>query len=276
MCGRYAASASADLLVETFEVDEVDDHHTPSGDPPPWQLPRWNIAPTDPVAVVLERAVKAADDRHATRTEGEIVRRLNGLRWGLVPSWSKGPRSQAPMINARRETVTEKPSFRKAMANRRCLIPADGYYEWYALDDSPKPKKQPFYLHPTSGLMVMAGLYEFWRDPTLQPDDPDAWIVSCCIITTEATDELGHIHDRMPVQVRAEHVDEWLDPAMTNAEAAKALVHVPEAGEMTAFAVSTAVNSVRNDGPHLIEPLPDEGSSPDHDLLLPDQLIQES
>ncbi|MGJ6979411.1 SOS response-associated peptidase [Aestuariimicrobium soli] len=255
MCGRYAASASADLLVETFEVDEV---VTGAGDgtdaPPPWQLPRWNIAPTDPVAVVMDRAVKDSD---------EVTRKLAGLRWGLVPSWSKELPTRAPLINARLETVAEKPSFRRPMAARRCLLPADGYYEWYTLDDGPatpraKPRKQPFYIRPSSGLMVMAGLYEFWRDPTKDREADDAWVISCCIITTAATDDLGQIHDRMPVQVPAAHVDEWLDPSLTDAEAAKALLHVPEPGEMTAYAVSTAVNAVRNDGPELVEPLPDE------------------
>ncbi|WP_022910402.1 SOS response-associated peptidase [Aestuariimicrobium kwangyangense] len=255
MCGRYAASASADRLVETFEVDEV---VAPGPDPAPWLLPRWNIAPTDPVAVVMERAGKQ---------NGEVTRRLAGLRWGLVPSWSKGPKSQAPLINARLETVTEKPSFRKPMASRRCILPADGYYEWYALtepDGSPvltprgKPSKQPFYIHPVSGPMVMAGLYEYWRDPSKPPEDEDAWVVSTCIITTRAIDELGHIHDRMPVQLEPGRIDAWLDPTLTDAAAAVQLLHLPEPGEMTAHAVSTAVNTVKNDGPELVQPLPDE------------------
>ncbi|WP_203566321.1 SOS response-associated peptidase [Aestuariimicrobium ganziense] len=259
MCGRYAASAAQADLVETFEVDLVAD----LPQPPPWQAPRYNIAPTDQVSSVLERVDK---------TSGEVVRRLTGLRWGLVPSWTKpaaggGPASSRPLVNARFETVAAKPSFAKAFASRRCLLPADGYYEWYPLlhaDGSPvvgernRPVKQPFYIRPVSGPMVMAGLYEFWRDPTLDSDDPSAWLVSTCIITTSASDDLGHIHDRMPVQVAHENWDAWLDPNLTDSEAARALAHVPEPGEMVAHAVSRLVNTVTNDGPELIEPLPEE------------------
>ncbi len=252
MCGRYAASASQVDLVDAYVVDEV----VGGPNPQPWQLPRYNIAPTDPVSAIFERA----------QTDGPTVRKLAGLRWGLVPSWSKGPGGGAPMINARLETVDVKPSFRKALASRRCLIPADGYYEWYPLQQpdgsavlrGSKPVKQPFYIHPTTGPMTMAGLYEYWRDPAKDREDPLAWVVSCTIITTSASDDLGHIHDRMPVQVLPEAADRWLDPGLTDPTRALAAVHIPEPGEMTGYAVSTAVNSVRNDGPELIAPLPEE------------------
>lgn len=253
MCGRYAASASADLLVETFEVDTV----APVAQLD-WMAPRFNVAPTDAVPAVLERVDKES---------GNVVRRLTPLRWGLVPSWSKSLDGAARMINARAETVGEKPAFRKAFASRRCLLPADGYYEWHTLADQTgargRPLKQPFYIHPVArpgepSLMVMAGIYEFWRDPGRPADADDAWVVSCSILTTTATDALGHIHDRMPVQVRRDDWDAWLDPSLTSADAARALMHLPGPDEMIAHAVSTLVNKVGNDGPSLIVPLQEE------------------
>ena len=252
MCGRYAASRHRDQLVEVFEVDEVVEAD-PAAGRTGWDQPRWNIAPTDEVAAIVERA----------HEDAKPVRKLVGLHWGLVPSWSKDSSGSARMINARLETVAEKPSFRKAFRSRRCLIPADGYYEWYsspgqvggATSDSPKGRtpKQPFFIHPTdTDLMAMAGIYEFWKSPEGE------WLSSCAIITTEATDDLGRIHDRMPVQVESAHWDAWLDPAITDAEAALALAHVPTPGQMTAHPVSRLVSNVRNDGPELIQPLPFE------------------
>ncbi|MGA4507284.1 SOS response-associated peptidase [Propionibacteriaceae bacterium G1746] len=267
MCGRYAASRHQDQLVEIFEVDEVVEPGPTGPNQKPYTAPRWNIAPTDQVAAIVERAHKA-DDQTTSR---DTIRKLVGLTWGLVPSWSKAPTGGAKLINARLETVAEKPSFRKAFTSRRCLIPADGYYEWYASPNAPKSaRKQPFYIHPTGSgapagsagidtpLMVMAGLYEFWRDPARDKDDPLAWLTTCAIITTAATDDLGRIHDRMPVQVRPEHWDAWLDPTLADADAALGLVHVPDAGEMTAHAVSRLVSTVSNDGPELVEPMPAE------------------
>lgn len=249
MCGRYAASAAQATLIETFEIVEVPESVNPAA-----LLPRWNIAPTDPVAAVVERANKQT---------GEVVRKLVTPRWGLVPSWSKDAKSGARMINARSETVAEKPAFRKAFATRRCLIPADGYYEWYNFPSlAGKARKQPFFVQPTSGVlgtdqMVMAGIYEFWRDRQADPDDPDAWLTTCSIITTQAIDSLGVIHDRMPMQVAPHDWAYWLDPHLTDPLAAHDLLHIPEPDAMTAYAVSTLVNSVGNDGPELIAPIPD-------------------
>ncbi|GAA1398125.1 SOS response-associated peptidase [Luteococcus peritonei] len=269
MCGRYAASASQAQLVEVFEVDEVVE--LPGQEP---LAPRYNIAPTDPVPAVMERTDKAT---------GQVARKLARPRWGLVPSWSKDPAGAARMINARSETVAEKPAFRKAFATRRCLLPADGYYEWYTLQQpapasggrAPKPVKQPFWIHPLPRpdepeLMVMAGLYEFWRNPALAPEDPDAWLTTCTVITTQATDELGHIHDRMPMQVRRRDWDHWLDPGLTDPLAAHDLLHVPGPQEMTAWAVSRLVSNVRNDGPELVQPVPTDPTQgePEQETLL--------
>ncbi|MBK8445869.1 MAG: SOS response-associated peptidase [Micropruina sp.] len=236
MCGRYAASADAELLEEIFVIDEV------AGPLPP---ARYNIAPTDPVVAVVERA---------QRSDPAVVqRKLVELRWGLVPSWSKDAKGAARMINARFETVAEKPAFRKALASRRCLLPADGYYEWYAQPVDPsvpagrRPPKQPFFIHPADGsLLAMAGLYEFWKNPAGE------WLSTCTIITTSATDALGHIHDRMPMTVPRERWDDWLDPSLT--DGALELLTDPVA-DLEAYPVSRLVSTVGNDGPELIEPL---------------------
>ena len=234
MCGRYAASADQDQLVEEFEIDQV---------LAPPQAPSWNIAPTDDVPAVVARL--PGDD-------GTPVRKLVTLRWGLVPSWAKNSRGGARLINARFETVAEKPSFRKAFANRRCLLPADGYFEWYAGG----ARKQPYFIHRADGgLLVMAGIYEFWRDPNRPQGDPQAWVSTCSIITTTATEALGHIHDRMPMIIGQEAWGDWLDPRLTDPHTALALAQVTDADHLTAHRVGAAVGNVRNNGPELVQPL---------------------
>ncbi len=232
MCGRFAASASTEDIVETFQVELVVDEPEPT----------WNAAPTDPVPAVVERLDKES---------GEAVRKLVTPRWGLVPSWSKDAKGGARMINARAETVATKPAFAKAFAARRCLIPADGFYEWTpTTGPAGKPAKQPWFIRPAAGgLFVMAGLYEFWKGPD------DAWLTTCTVITTRATDALGHIHDRMPMVVRPDDWADWLDPRATDAQVAQGLLHAPEGAEVDSFMVEPLVNSVRNDGPELLNPL---------------------
>lgn len=236
MCGRYAASADEGSLRELFELEQV------------LELPpaSWNVAPTDHVPAVVERADKST---------GIVTRRLIAPRWGLVPSWSKGP-GGPPMINARLETLATKPAFRTALSKRRCLLPADGYYEWYETEQrtaTGKPVKQPFFIKPSSGLLVMAGLYEFWKDPSV--DGPEAWLTSVTIITTRSTDKVGHIHDRMPMTIPREAWAAWLDPSQDDAETAHELLTVVQPEEVEAYAVSTAVNAVANNSPDLVEPL---------------------
>ena len=227
MCGRYALSQAGEDLEEYFEIDEV------AG---PLPGPDYNIAPTDPVPAVFER------DRPGGR-----ARVLAGVRWGLVPSWAKDASDAARLINARMETVAEKPAFRKAFASRRCLLPADGYYEWYPVQVGGRPAKQPYFIRPAGGgLFVMAGLYEFWKAPDGQ------WLTTATVITTSAADEVGHIHDRMPLAVTRENWDAWLDPSF--AGDARGLLTVP-APQLEAHPVSMAVNKVANDGPELIVPL---------------------
>jgi len=157
--------------------------------------PNWNTAPTDNVWAVLERV---------DRDTGELSRQLRPLRWGLVPSWAKDPGIGSRMINARAETVDTKPAFLKAFVSRRCLLPADGFYEWVAIPaaEGKKGFKQSYFIAPADGsLLAMAGLYEFWRDHTRPEDDPLAWLTTTTIITTQATDAAGRIHDRMPLAI---------------------------------------------------------------------------
>lgn len=238
MCGRYASSVDPEELAELFAVAEVDDDLPPAS---------WNVAPTDLVPVVLERL---RDD--------QVVRRLRPLHWGLVPSWSSDISGGARMINARRETLAERPAFRKALAARRCLLPADGYYEWYdtgARTAKGKPVKQPYFIARADGApLAMAGLYEFWKDPNIEGEA--AWYLSCTVITTAAEDSLGTIHDRMPMIIDAEDWDAWLDPTATAPDAATTLLQVTQPQLLLPYPVSTEVNSVRNNGPHLVDPAP--------------------
>ncbi|HWU24099.1 MAG TPA: SOS response-associated peptidase [Nocardioides sp.] len=248
MCGRYASSRSPEDLVEEFDVLD------PRIEAP--LAPSYNVAPTDKVYAVMERAVRADDG-----TKGDPVRQLRELRWGLVPSWAKDPSIGSRMINARLETAPEKPAFRKAWASRRCLLPADGYFEWYDTQQTTakgKPVKQPFFITPADGsVLAMAGLYEIWRDRSLSEDDVEAFRWSCTILTTEAEDEIGQIHDRMPLIVPRDRRSAWLSPATTTDDLTELVVPAQQSG-LQAFPVSPAVGNVRNNSPELIEPLPAE------------------
>ncbi|MFE2913523.1 SOS response-associated peptidase [Kitasatospora indigofera] len=250
MCGRYVSTSSVQDLAEFFGAVGLPTAET--------LAPSWNVAPTDPILVALQRL---------DRETGELVRRLRQVRWGLVPSWSKDRGGGARMINARAETVHEKPAFRKAFAARRCLIPADGYYEWKPVPAAggTKAYKQPYFLAPAAGtLMPMAGLYEFWRDRSVPEGDPAAWLTTATIITTDATDAAGRVHDRMPLTIDAADFDAWLDPELTDAAELRRLLHTPAGDELRITPVSTAVNSVRNNGAQLLDevqdPLPVTGA----------------
>jgi putative SOS response-associated peptidase YedK len=241
VCGRYGASWGVDDLVAEFDLSSVDV-------PVEERLEAdYNVAPTKPVyAVVTRRGRDEPEDAEPTR-------RLVTLQWGLVPFWAKDPKIGSRMINARVETVGEKPAFREAFAKRRCLLPADGYYEWYTQQAG---GKQPFFIRRRDGgTLAMAGLYEFWRDPTKDRDDPAAWLRTCTVITTTASDAIGEIHDRQPMFVEPAAWTDWLDPEQKDAAALTGLL-VPSPGAgLAAYPVSTAVNNHRNNGPELIEPL---------------------
>lgn len=224
MCGRFTLRTPAHRLAEAFGVDAL-----------PNLAPRYNIAPTQDVV-----AIRHADDG----------RELTMLRWGLIPSWAKDPAIGARMINARAETVAEKPSFRAAFRQRRCLVVADGFYEWRKTADAPKAPKQPYYIRLASGdAFAIAGLWERWRDPAGET------VESCTLITTEANRELAPIHHRMPVIVSPADYDAWLEPHPASAEALHALLRPYPGAEMTAFPIGRHVNNVRNDDPACIEAL---------------------
>jgi putative SOS response-associated peptidase YedK len=249
MCGRFVSARQRQELIDEFLVEA--DHV--AGD----VAPDYNVAPTDRIYTVLTRGGdgERAPAEHAADGD-RPTRQLHRLRWGLVPSWAKDPSVGSRMINARAETVAAKPSFRAAFARRRCLIPADGYYEWRALGTGSRPPKQPYYISPADGRsMAMAGLYELWRDRSLPGDHPKAWLWTSVIITTQATDDLGQIHDRMPMVIPPDRWTEWLDPTAKDSRALlEAMVPAVSSGLETR-PVSTAVNSVRNDGPDLIAPV---------------------
>jgi putative SOS response-associated peptidase YedK len=259
MCGRFVSARKRLELLEEFGVqrDRVTDDLGPD----------YNVAPTKKIYAVLTSKDRASKDRASKDRAGqERERELRTVRWGLVPSWAKDAKGGARLINARAETVAVKPSFRRAFAKRRCILPADGYYEW--------KDKKPFYISRTDGAdLAIAGIYELWRDPAVPEDalsgeGPDPWLWTASIITTQATDDVGQIHDRMPMVIAPDLWADWLDPDNTEIsqlQAAMSPAMAPSAtgsarlGGMTSYPVSTAVNFVRNNGPELIRPLPTGG-----------------
>ena len=253
MCGRYASARSRVELLEEFVVqrDRVDEPLAPD----------YNVAPTKPVYAVMTR--KSRPDRPAPGDLAQpgtpdsapsTARELRIVRWGLVPSWAKDLSIGSRMINARSETVSEKPAFRNAFARRRCLLPADGYYEWQQPPAGTKGPKQPYFIcRPDHGPLAFAGLYELWRDRSMPEDDPAAWLWTAAVITTTAPDELGEIHDRMPMVIDRASWSDWLDPANTDAADVRALLAPAAAHGLITYPVSLAVNSVRNNGPELVK-----------------------
>jgi putative SOS response-associated peptidase YedK len=290
MCGRYASSRSPETLVEVFEIQEDDvspssagsaaeaagDLPEEGGSPASGRgaVTKFNIAPTSTVPVVLERLradepaegdAEADTDTEAAPAPEHAVRQLRPLTWGLVPSWSKDRKSGARMINARVESLLEKPAFKRAALTRRCLVPADGWYEWQvspsAKDAKGKPRKQPFFMQLADredhdGVLAFGGIYEFWRDQDLHADDPQAWLVTFSIITTAAEPGLDVIHDRMPLVLPPDRWPAWLDPTRRDPDDVRAVLEDLPAGRFTALPITNRVNSVRNDGPELLEPAP--------------------
>ncbi|MBB2921314.1 SOS response-associated peptidase [Cellulomonas cellasea] len=210
MCGRYASARRDADIAGALAVQEIVDEETP---------PSWNVAPQQDVRVVLEHTPRDAPE------DAEPVRQLRRVRWGLVPAWAKPEEAAkvgARMINARSETLTEKPAFKRAAAKRRCLIPMDGFYEWRK---NPDGSKTPFFLHAGGDLITAAGLYELRPDPEREGE----WLWTATVATRPATDTVGEIHERCPVLVPPEHVDAWLDPHLTDLDAVAALINaLPE------------------------------------------------
>jgi putative SOS response-associated peptidase YedK len=218
MCGRYTLAVDGTQLALQFQLPET-----------PQLQPRYNIAPTQ--AVLAVRA-------------GDAGRTATWLGWGLIPSWAGDPAIGSRMINARSETVAEKPAFRAAFRRRRCLIAADGFYEWQAQPGG----KQPFFFRMRDGRpFAMAGLWEQWRDPDNEP------VETCTILTTTANALLQPIHARMPVILDPGDYDLWLDPTLHDPRPLEALLQPYPEAAMEGFPVSKAVNRVANNGPELLE-----------------------
>jgi len=262
MCGRYAASANPDELIEAFDV-ELDVTGEPSRSvlvntqtPPPGE-PDYNMAPMKQAPVVLCRTPRDGSSPHP-------VRQLRHLTWGLVPPWSTDPQGGVRMINARSETVLTGRAFARPVRSRRCLVPARGWYEWQtspvATDAKGKPRKQPFFVSSASAdLVAFAGLYEFWRDEAIEDGaDPAAWLTTFVILTTPADPGLDRIHDRQPLVLDPTAWTTWLDPTVRDEADLAPLLGFSRPGRFTAYPVSRAVSSNRSNGPHLLDPLPAE------------------
>lgn len=246
MCGRYATTQTSASLNQAFELDLVNLDYANSGN----ELePDYNMAPTKQAPIIVGR-------RDPQDPDASLRREAHSARWGLVPSWAKDPSIGSRMINARMETLLEKPSYKGAFARRRAIVPADGYYEWYtsASPTGAKPVKQPFFIRPKDGgVLAMAGLYEWWKDQSA-----GQWVLTFTVITTSAEDSLGHIHDRMPLMLEPAAFNDWLDPTSASGTDLLDLLTPARPGLLDAVPVSTAVNNVRNNGPALIEPLATE------------------
>ena len=232
MCGRFVL-IDWDGIEQRFLLPEADmqriyERLTDSGDGP---APRYNIAPTQDIVAI--------------RNDG-TENRAEFMRWGLVPSWAKDPKIGNRMINARAETLAERPSFRVAYRRRRCLIVADSFYEWKREGRNRTPVR---IMLESGGLFSFAGLWEAWKRPD------DSWMLSCAIITTQANELVGAIHDRMPVILDPEDESAWLDPDLQDTDAISELLVPYPAEQMTAYEVSRIVNSPANDVPECIIPI---------------------
>jgi putative SOS response-associated peptidase YedK len=220
MCGRYTITSAPEAIRALFRYSEQ-----------PNFPPRYNVAPTQPIPIVR-------------LAEGK--RQFALVRWGLLPSWVKDPKTFTLLINARGESVVDKPAFRAAMKRRRCLIPADGFYEWKAAG----PRKQPYFVRLKSGApMAFAGLWETWTGPNGEE------LETAAIVTTRANRTLAPIHERMPVILAPEAFDLWLNCAEVDAQTAAALIHPAPDNLLEAYEVSTAVNRTANDNARLVERL---------------------
>jgi putative SOS response-associated peptidase YedK len=227
MCGRFVRKRSSSAMAKDFGVQEITDDLQPS----------FNVAPTDKVAVVLNNGVK----------------QLVAMRWGLVPFWATDPKIASKHINARAETLTVKPAFKDAFKRRRCLVLADGFFEWQKQGAA----KIPLFIHlEPERPFGFAGLYEIWTPPLGER------LVTCTIITTEANELVRPIHDRMPVILPKDAEDFWLDSAVEDHTRLLDLLQPYQASDMSAFTVSKLVNSVRNNSPECIEPATAMGQPP--------------
>jgi len=263
MCGRIVIAQAVGDLADDLDAWDPEETLLP---------PRYNVAPTSDVPIVLERLVPAGSP--GTPAAGDpdeevpVARReLHVARWGLVPRWAKDLSVSSRAFNARSETVLEKPTFRSAVKSKRCVVPVDGYYEWCAPAEG-KAAKRPFYVHRADGEPItFAGLYEWWRDPAVAEGEAGEWVLSCSILTmaSPAPDaagvrgRLGRLHDRLPIALPDEEaIAAWLNPVDADAASLVAMARA-RAYEATdgweLREVGAAVGNVRNDSPALIEPV---------------------
>ena len=223
MCGRYRLSRRKQIIEEHFDALSGEED---------WS-PRYNVAPTQPIPVIRQHPK-------------EPVRELSLMRWGLIPSWAKDSSAAALMINARSETASTKSAFRDALKSRRCLIPADGFYEWKRNGKT----RQPYCFEVDEGkLFAFAGIWDRWKDPSGQ------WVKSCSILTTTPNAAISPVHDRMPVILDPDSHDLWLDPGMRNAAATSELLKPYDGRLMRCFPVSARVNCVANDDEECCAPV---------------------
>ena len=245
MCGRFAVTTDPAKLAEKIKaIDEA------TGTVPDGPAPNYNVAPTATIATVVTRHAEPDD---------QPTRRVRLMRWGLIPPWAKAGADGAPegkgplLINARADKVTSSPAFRSSAKSKRCLIPMDGYYEWRvnANGSGHKSPKTPFFMYREDGEpLFMAGLWSVWRPKDKEDAAP---LLSCSIITTDAPGELAEVHDRMPLVVPERDWDRWLNPDAPVDE--ELLTRPPDVSGIRMREVSTLVNSVRNNGPQLLEPV---------------------
>jgi putative SOS response-associated peptidase YedK len=248
VCGRFVQASSPELLVERFGVDEL---------AAPRHEPSYNVAPRATVYAVRDRAGggggfadrrRKAGARDGDHDEDDRRRRyLSELRWGLIPSWAKDPKVGDRMINARAESLADKPAYERAFRRHRCLVPAEGFYEWQRRGSG----KQPMFIHRRDGEpMAFAGLWAAWQDAN---EAKGEWLRSCAIVTTSANDAVAPLHDRMPVVLEERDWDRWLDPDAGDVDALARLL-LPAADDLlVAYPVGNRVNSADNDGPELVE-----------------------
>jgi putative SOS response-associated peptidase YedK len=232
MCGRFVQHADPEMYAGRYDA-ELDPDGLGGA------RASWNVAPTRPVLAI----------RFTPGKDGTPGRVLSALRWGLVPSWSKGPDNRYSMINARAETLASKPAYRSAFKRRRCLIPAEGFYEWRASSPSAKGPKQPYFIRRDGDAsLLLAGLWESWRTPA------GDMLQSCTIIVTRANAVIAAVHDRMPVVIEPAMADAWLDPDNADLDGLSGLLQPAPDDRWRLDPVSTRVNNVRHDGPELLDP----------------------
>jgi putative SOS response-associated peptidase YedK len=230
MCGRMTQTTDPAEVARIFDADSRIDGDSDGAEP------RYNVAPTQPLTVVLQRA-----------DEGRVVEQH---RWGLIPSFVKSLKDGAKRINARAETVATNNSFRSSFRKRRCIVPSDGFYEWRRTGGP----KQPYFLHPPEdALLAMAGLWAVWKDP-----ETGLWVPSAAVVTTQANRKISAIHDRMPVLLPREAWDDWLDTEVDDADYLQSLLEPAPDDVLEMRPISTRVNNVRNEGPELLEPVEEQ------------------